>query len=40
MLYAKLSKCDFWLKQVAFLGHIISKGGKSVNPSKVQDLLG
>jgi hypothetical protein len=25
-LYAKLSKCELWLKQVAFLGHVISKG--------------
>jgi hypothetical protein len=24
-LYVKLSKCEFWLKQVAFLGHVISK---------------
>jgi hypothetical protein len=31
--------CEFWLKQVAFLGHIISKGGISVDPSKIQDLL-
>jgi hypothetical protein len=38
-LYAKLSKCEFWLKHVAFLGHIISKGGISVDPSKVQDVL-
>jgi hypothetical protein len=38
-LYAKLSKCEFWLKQVAFLGHIISKEGISVDPSKVQDVL-
>jgi hypothetical protein len=38
-LYAKLSKCEFWLKQVAFLGHIISKGGIYVDPSKVQDVL-
>jgi hypothetical protein len=38
-LYAKLSKCEFWMKQIAFLGHIISKGGISVNPSKVQDVL-
>jgi hypothetical protein len=34
-LYTKLSKCEFWLKQVAFLGHVISKGGISVDPSKV-----
>jgi hypothetical protein len=39
ILYAKLSKCEFWLKQVAFLGHVISKGGISVDPSKVQDVL-
>jgi hypothetical protein len=38
-LYAKLSKCEFWLKQVALLGHVISKGGISVDPSKVQDVL-
>jgi hypothetical protein len=38
-LYDKLSKYEFWLKQVAFLGHIISKGGISVDPSKVQDVL-
>jgi hypothetical protein len=38
-LYAKLSKYEFWLKQVAFLGHVISKGGISVDPSKIQDVL-
>jgi hypothetical protein len=38
-LYAKLIKCEFWLKQVAFLGHVISKGGISVDPCKVQDVL-
>jgi hypothetical protein len=38
-LYAKLSKCKFWLKQVAFLDHIISKGGISVDLSKIQDVL-
>jgi hypothetical protein len=38
-LYAKLSKCEFWLKQVTFLGHVISKRGISVDPSKVQDVL-
>jgi hypothetical protein len=39
-LYVKLSKCEFWLKQFTFLGHIISKGGISVDPGKVQDVLG
>jgi hypothetical protein len=29
----------FWRKQVAFLGHVILKGGISVDPSKVQDVL-
>jgi hypothetical protein len=38
-LYTKLCKCEFWMKKVAFLGHIISKGGISVDPSKVQDVL-
>jgi hypothetical protein len=38
-LYAKLNKCEFWLKQVTFLGHVISKGGISVDPSKVQYVL-
>jgi hypothetical protein len=38
-LYAKLNNCEFWLKQVAFLGHIISKGGIFVDPSKVHDVL-
>jgi hypothetical protein len=38
-LYIKLSKCEFQLKQVAFLGHVFSKGGISVDPSKVQDVL-
>jgi hypothetical protein len=39
MLYAELSKCEFWLKHVAFLGHIISKGGISMDPRKIQDVL-
>ncbi|KAK3124892.1 hypothetical protein QOZ80_7BG0595680 [Eleusine coracana subsp. coracana] len=38
-LYAKLSKCEFWLKEVAFLGHVISAGGVSVDPGKVKDVL-
>jgi hypothetical protein len=38
-LYAKLSKCEFWMKQVAFLGHVMSKGGIFVDTSKVQHVL-
>jgi hypothetical protein len=38
-LYAKLSKCEFWLKKISFLGHIISEGGISVDPSKVESVL-
>jgi hypothetical protein len=38
-LYAKLNKCEFWLKEVLFLGHIISEEGISVDPSKVNDVL-
>ncbi|WVZ80681.1 hypothetical protein U9M48_028138 [Paspalum notatum var. saurae] len=36
-LYAKFSKCAFWLKEVAFLGHILSEKGVAVDPSKVED---
>src|SRR5437763_16680256 len=38
-LYAKLSKCKFWLKEVSFLGHILSAKGVAVDPSKVQEVL-
>jgi hypothetical protein len=38
-LYAKFSKCEFWLMQVAFLSHVISAGGVSVGPGKVRDVL-
>jgi hypothetical protein len=38
-LYAKFSKCEFWLTEVTFLGHVISTRGVSVDPSKVKDVL-
>ncbi|WVZ95181.1 hypothetical protein U9M48_040978 [Paspalum notatum var. saurae] len=38
-LYAKLSKCEFWLDQVPFLGHIVSKGGIMVDPSKIRSVM-
>jgi len=38
-LFAKFNKCVFWLKEVQFLGHIISEGGISVDPSKIKDVL-
>ena len=34
-LYAKFSKCEFWLKKVPFLGHVLSEDGISVDPGKV-----
>jgi hypothetical protein len=38
-LYAKFSKCEFWLDTVKFLGHTISGNGISVDPSKVQEVM-
>jgi hypothetical protein len=38
-LHAKLRKCEFWLKEVSFLGHIFSEGGISVDPSRVKGVL-
>jgi hypothetical protein len=34
-LYVKLSKCEYWLKEVSFLDHVVSSGGITVDPSKV-----
>jgi hypothetical protein len=38
-LYAKFSKCEFWLKEVGFLGHVLSAGGVSVDPSKIASIM-
>jgi hypothetical protein len=37
-LYAKFSKCEFWLKEVGFLGHVLSAGGVFVDPSKITSI--
>ena len=34
--YANLSKCEFWLSEVALLGHVISKEGVMVDPAKME----
>ncbi|GJV53130.1 putative reverse transcriptase domain-containing protein [Tanacetum coccineum] len=38
MLYAKFSKCEFWLKEVQFLGHVVNRNGIHVDPSKVESV--
>jgi hypothetical protein len=38
-LYANLGKCEFWLEEVKFLGHVISKEGIAVDPSKVEAVV-
>ena len=38
-LYAKLSKCDFWLNEVSFLGHIVSAEGIRVDPTKIEAVV-
>jgi hypothetical protein len=38
-LYAKFSKCKFWMDSVKFLGHTISKEGIFLDPSKVQEVM-
>nr|CAH66151.1 OSIGBa0097I11.3 [Oryza sativa] len=38
-LYAKFSKCEFWLSEVKFLGHVISSGGVAVDPGNVESVL-
>ncbi|KAK8690915.1 hypothetical protein V6N13_074440 [Hibiscus sabdariffa] len=38
-LYAKLSKCEFWIREVVFLGHIVSSEGIQVDPKKVEAIV-
>ena len=39
-LYAKFSKCEFLLDSVSFLGHVVSKDGVIVDPSKIEAVEG
>ena len=39
-LYAKFSKCEFWLQEVAFLEHVLTTKGVFVDPSKVEAVVG
>ena len=38
-MYAKFSKCEFWLTEVRFLGHVISTSGVFVDPEKVKAVM-
>ena len=38
-LYAKFNKCEFWLREVGFLGHIVSAEGIRVDPSKISAIV-
>ncbi|KAJ9564890.1 hypothetical protein OSB04_000856 [Centaurea solstitialis] len=38
-LYAKFSKCAFWLQEVQFLGHIVNREGIKVDPSKIEAVM-
>ena len=38
-LYAKFSKCELWLQEVTFLGHVVSGKGISVDPTKVEAII-
>ena len=38
-LYAKFSKCEFWLREIQFLGHVVSGDGVKVDPSKVETVM-
>jgi hypothetical protein len=38
-LYAEYSKCEFWIGEVPFLGHIISNEGISMDPAKVKEIV-
>jgi hypothetical protein len=38
-LFTKFKKCEFWLEEVSFLGHVVNKNGLAVDPAKVQAVV-
>jgi chemotaxis signal transduction protein len=38
-LYDKFSKCDFYQKEIQYLGHIISEDGIAVDPKKIKEIV-
>ena len=38
-LFAKFSKCEFWLTEEVFLGHVVSASGVSIDPEKVEAVM-
>ena len=38
-LYAKFSKCEFWMEEIAFLGHVVSKYGVQPDSSKIKAIM-
>ena len=38
-MYAKFSKCEFWLREVQFLGHLVNQKGILVDPAKIEAMM-
>ncbi|NHW17272.1 reverse transcriptase domain-containing protein, partial [Escherichia coli] len=38
-LYAKFSKCEFWIREVKLLGHVVNKEGIKVDPAKIESVM-
>ena len=38
-MYAKFSKCEFWLSEITFLGHVVSSKGITVDPAKIEAVM-
>ena len=39
-VYAKFSKCEFWLREVRFLGHVVNSEGIKMDPTKIEVVKG